>query len=195
VHRQYRAQRLPARISEYLADRVDRQVNCPQRSLIAAVPRGLVDGRRPEQANLVIVPQGVDRQAGEHGEGADAERVKRPGRRPSQVTFQELHDGRDEPVGVIKPGIMPSARLDDESGRGEQRGELGGYRRWPLQVQASGEDKHRRIERGKRRAGCRGIERSLGGEGSSRVLVGLLASRGLVSRGGGVPAGRRRTGP
>src|SRR5215469_16889529 len=104
------------------------------------------------------------------------------------TTIQERRNGRDEPAGVIKPGVVASNRLDNEPGRGEQRGELGGYRRRPLQVQASGEHQHRRAERGKRRAGGRRGERSFGGKGTSRILVTLLLFRGLVSPGSGIPA-------
>jgi hypothetical protein len=59
-------------------------------------------------------------------------------------SVQELGDGRDELIGVIEPGEVAGARLDDQPRMGEQRSELG-RRRWrSLQVKGAADDKHGR---------------------------------------------------
>jgi hypothetical protein len=49
-------------------------------------------------------------------------------------------------------------------------------------------------EPGKRRAGGRGVERSVGAEGTSPVFVSLLRFGGVVRLGGGVPAAVEKRG-
>jgi hypothetical protein len=66
---------------------------------------------------------------------------------------------------------MASAGLDDEVRRGEQCGELGHHPRGPLQVDASTEDQHRRIEPGERGSGTGRVKGSLGAEDLSRLLI------------------------
>jgi hypothetical protein len=83
---------------------------------------------------------------------------------------------------------VPGAWLDDEPGRGEQRGELGERLRRPLQVDAPREYQRRLAERGKRGTGGRRVKCPFGSEGKDSELVGLLLSRRRVSLGGGIPA-------
>src|SRR5215469_2505539 len=77
---------------------------------------------------------------------------------------EERGDGRDEPAGIVEPGVVACTWLDSKLGRGEQAGELGNHLRRPLQVEASRKHQHRRAERGERGAGGRRVKRAFGGE-------------------------------